>query len=285
MLLPNQEAFYAFKESCEGVKTLKIHTVGEDMENILTLLNQVRLLDTNFTLKVEHFNRDAIAIKIASTGTIKRLTAQEFIESLPVTAVPIGTEHTTAKSTLSGLVYNHMLEAPLYYSRATNTLLKSSTEPVPVQDTARYLNNCVNLYEKHLKEFMPAVHVLETNRVKVIRKSLESRGFSKIPAIGDRVKLLDYAEMVSMYGEDTETIAVPFIKAQNSTYGIPFIKPLEILCGKEGVIKAFNKTTGIIEVESLEDGKNIFNVRDEDIGLTLDRRPLFHESQFRKIEE
>ena len=287
MLLPNEDAINALVKTLQTRSKIVITGVGEHVEEIKNILNSLAHL-APVKLDTLTIVGDVITVEITDfeSGSKKLdITAEELIKKIPIVIQEITKDLITAKTTLSGLVYSKYADAPLYYSRLTNNLFKSTTEQVPAKMIPKYLEHAQNLYEKHLKDFMPAMHALDTQRSKAIRDSQISRGFEDIPDVGMKVKIMPYADMIVRHGEKKLNDLIVIANPQSPFYGVAYIKPLAYLAEHEATITSINQTSGAVKLECMVDGKNIFDISEMTIDgevYQLDPAPKFNESHLIK---
>ena len=273
-------------EVLEGLNNVKKLTITGNSQNP-KLIECINVLLVHIPgSSVDTVTNSSFRLKLSDSGSSKSIKSAWLQEQLNLEEIEISDEHFTVKGTLSGLFYSPLANAPMYLSRANNNVLLSTTEVLPASIAKHYVKDAKNMYEKHLKDYMPAVRLLEVSRVKNIRASQEARGFTRIPEIGDEVVIMGYAEMCNMYGEDTQTASIAFAKTQSSTYGVPFIKPLEHLAGIPAIIADINNSTGIVRLKNKETGEfitDINNITIDGVERRMSPPPKFHEQSLRKI--
>lgn len=287
MKLINTGAYSAFLENLANRKSLIVTNVPSDNKVVIDVLNSLKHLMPALSFNEANIAKGTITVPIKKgKNKSHTITANKLIEELSITSVALTDDIVTTKNTVSGLFYSPFSDCPVYFSRATGVMLDAMTNLIAPDLINKYLDNGINLYEKHLKGFMPAIHVIEAQRTANIRTSQEARGFTNIPTVGDTVVVMGYSDMASMYGEDMSSAVVHFIKKQDNLYGGGFIKPLKFLCGEVATIEEFNKTTGQVKLSCIKDGKNIFDVTHIEIDGASHRMspaPTFHEQILRRI--
>ena len=286
MILPNENAIKAFNEIVADAKSVKITNIGDIAGTLKVTLNVLAHLTPKFSLGSLDIIEDNILIPLNGKGKEVTLTALELIVKIPFISKEVTDDLITAKGTLNGLVYSKYADAPMYFSRTTNTLFNSVNGQIKTGSIPKYLAGAKNLYEKHLKEFMPTMHAIEAERTKLIKESQIGRGFTGAPAEGMKVKIMPYADMVAKHGEEVFNEQITIANAQSPTYGVPFIKFMSFLSEYEATILSINTTSGAVTLECIVDGKNVFDVSEVTIDgevQQLDPAPKLHETMLIKL--
>jgi len=290
MNIPNIAQFAELHEKLSEHTKLRISEIPEDTTELIQTLNTLAVLSPEVRLASLIVVDDCYIIDIVHekkvVSSVYITTANELITTATIAAIEITSDLTTASNTLNGMVYSPYAKMPMYYSKDTEVLLKPNTEVVEHSKMHDYLGDVINLYEKNLKTFLPMVHLIEARRAADISASQTARGFTRAPKIGDPVEIMPYDMMIAMYGENTESAAVPYARAQSKTYGRYYLKPLSHLAGKRATITSISTSTGIVTLECIEDDKNIFDIDSIEIdGIThdLDITVVYHEQMLMKV--
>jgi len=193
--------------------------------------------------------------------------------SILTQAVDLGDKaHKHFKSVTSPWVYIPSLNVAGLYNKTTDKILLNNDtvirEPYlsKLKDELKFIK--LNAAPKLLPELVEA----HTTTIKEATKNSRKRGFTLRPTIGDKFKIRTYKDMVKEFGEKSGTIQVEndegnleplklnLIPSSDPLYGSPFVQMWDSICGVEGTITGFDKSTGVIKANYSINKKKVTNI-------------------------